>query len=69
MGKNTNRMKGFTQGYACAVATLMQNYGESTYVEELIGAGGLTLKVCKENDVDDYDMKILRPILKKMEDK
>jgi hypothetical protein len=69
MGKMTNRKRGFIQGFAFAVALLIEKYGESIYTEALIREGDLTLKDCREADVVGYEMSILRPILKKMEDK
>lgn len=59
--------KAFTQGFACAVAVEIQNHGDSTSVEDLIRAGGLTIAECEKNKVDDYDMVFLRPILERLE--
>lgn len=62
---NSDISKGFSQGYICAVATLMRNHGEETYVKELLGCLGESEKQLKKLGCERYDLEILRPFLRK----
>ena len=46
----------FTQGYICAVASLVKMHGEDTMAKDLLGGIG---KVDWKN-IDEYDRNILR---------
>lgn len=59
--------KGFTQGYMCAVATLMRAHGEDTYCKELLGASGDTLEDCLKQGVDPHDLEVLIPLYRELE--
>jgi hypothetical protein len=55
----------WTQGYACAVATLQRMDGSrhlTTEVKELMQAAGLTSKAqCEKYEIDPYDLAALFP--------
>lgn len=55
-------MKKFVQGFACATAVIARFEGcHSTYVDELMGAGGLDWDYCVRHEVDDMDLQVLFP--------
>lgn len=59
--KLTANHKGFVQGYACAVATLLLfRRGDDAETDELFYAGIGTIEKAREAGVDVYDLKILR---------
>lgn len=68
MSNSAQRKQTFTQGYACAVATLARMEGICrpglwpTQIKELAQAGGIdTLEKCKKARVDQYDIDALFP--------
>lgn len=63
MNKNNQWDRGFTQGYACAVANFIrQNGGVDTPIRETFRAcfGDTTLAKLKKNGVDESDLSTLR---------
>lgn len=60
-------MNKWIQGYACAIATLVSSHGENTGERDALSAAGLTsIKALKAAKVDEYDIKILKPLIKEL---
>lgn len=60
------RSKGFVQGCALAVATLIRLHGEGVEARDLCRELSVnSIKTLKENDVDEYDMEVLEPFIEK----
>lgn len=58
----------FEQGYACAVASIVSSHGCSTEAKEALEAGGLTsVMKMRRAGVSDYDIQILRPLVKEIQ--
>jgi hypothetical protein len=60
------RSKGFVQGCALAVATLIRLHGESVEARDLcreLGVNGIAY--LKSNDVEPYDLEVLIPFIQK----
>ncbi len=61
--------KEFSQGYACALTTIIQSHGIDTPVEEAWRANfgsNQTLKSLKELGIDEHDIEIIKPHLKEI---
>jgi len=59
---DTERNKGFLQGYVCAVVALINLNGEvDTRTRELYrdGVGQLTLSALNKRGIDEYDLSVL----------
>lgn len=55
----------FQQGYACAISSIVSTHGECTATREALVAGGLTtVEKMRDAGVDEYDIEILKPLLK-----
>ena len=52
------------EGACCAIAQLVNMHGESTEVDDLIGAMGVTMKIV--NQIDEADSVVLKPIIMRM---
>lgn len=52
--------KGFIQGYTCAVATDIKNYGMRTETKDLWGCNKHSMEELIEAGVDEYDLEILK---------
>lgn len=59
--------KGFDCGYMCALATVMQQYGEETIVREALKENFLTVEQMKNSGVEQNDIDVLAPIVKEIE--
>jgi hypothetical protein len=59
----------FTQGYICACANLMNMYGESTMVEEVLRGNFTSAKELKDCGVEETDIETLMPVIKEIERK
>jgi hypothetical protein len=57
-------MDKFLQGYACAVACIVKGHGDSTETREaLISAGLTSRKKLQAAGIEEYDYKILLPLV------
>ncbi len=54
--------KGVIVGIAIACSTIQSAYDEPRMVSEAVGAAALNRAKMKRAGVDDYDLKILRPV-------
>ena len=62
--------RGFAAGIAVACAILYGTFGEEVATKEILGASGLvTAAKMRRLGVDDYDIKILRPVFKTLRGK
>lgn len=57
----------FNQGYACAVAVLIRNTGESTEARECLAANFGSMKALKNANLDPFDLEVLIPVMKEIE--
>lgn len=58
----------FQCGYACAVATIVSGHGSGTETKEALQSAGLTsLSKLREIKADEYDVKILKPLIKEIQ--
>lgn len=67
MTREQNRWhkRGFAHGIAVACSTLYGTWGDSVACEEILRGANLDTRAkMKAAGVDDYDMDILRPVLK-----
>lgn len=56
---------GFAHGIAVACSTMVGTWGEEVAAEEILRGAGLDTRAkMKALGVDDYDLKILRPVFK-----
>lgn len=69
MAKSKDWGIGFSQGYACALASLIRITGTDTNIDEIIAAQFPTVKSLKDQQVDEYDLEVLLPIVKEHEAK
>lgn len=69
MAKSKDWGIGFSQGYACALASLIRIKGTDTNIDEIIAAQFPTVKSLKDQQVDEYDLEVLLPIVKEHEAK
>ena len=71
MSKKTKKMntfqKGFSKGYAHAVANLIKMGCTLSEVRDLYRANFLSLKELEEIGVDEYDIYILKPRIAEIE--
>jgi hypothetical protein len=59
--------RGFAAGIAVACSTIFGVWGDSVACEEILRGAGLDTRAkMKALGVDDYDLKILRPVFKTM---
>ncbi len=57
--------KTWVQGYACAIAVTIAHHGHNTeHVEALEACGLFSEKDLRDHDVEEYDIEILKPVLK-----
>jgi hypothetical protein len=55
--------RGFAAGTAVAAAIIVKVWGDEVQAEEVMASAGLGSRAkCKALGVDDYDLKILRPV-------
>jgi hypothetical protein len=59
----------FTQGFACACATMLHAHGESTMVRDCYICNFRTVEQLRRAGVDDYDIQILKPIIKEIQER
>lgn len=58
----------FMQGYACAVAVIEKSHGLGTPSKDALKDGGLTsIAKMRELGIDEYDIEILRPLVKEIQ--
>lgn len=57
----------FSKGYTCAVANLIQMYGDSSEAEELYNQNFLSLNELKKIGVEQRDIELLTPSIKELE--
>lgn len=58
--------KGFIQGYTCAVATDIRNYGMRVEVRELWACNRHSIAKLREAGVDEQDIEILKRYWKEL---
>jgi hypothetical protein len=54
--------KGFTAGYAAAVAELVRLHGETTIAADILRASDMTLDEFTKARLDPYDMVVIRKL-------
>jgi hypothetical protein len=59
----------FVQGFACACAVTLRNHGCDTEIRDTYICNFRTVTQLKAAGVDKYDIDILRPIIKEIEDR
>jgi hypothetical protein len=57
-----NKLDDFIHGYLVAVSTMLHLHDYPTIAEDLLREAGLTFSDAKRVGLDDFDMKILRPV-------
>jgi hypothetical protein len=65
----TVRNKAFTQGYICACATMMQEHGNGTEVEDCLRGNFISLDDLRKHEVDEHDIEVIMPIINEIERK
>ena len=62
--------RGFAAGIAVACSTMVGTWGEEVPAEEILGGAGLDTRAkMTALGVDDYDLKILRPVFKTLRER
>ena len=61
--------KTFSIGYACACANMMRDHDQPTMVEDCFGANFMDIETMKAIGVDEFDIEVLKPIVKEIERK
>ena len=61
--------KTFSIGYACACANMRRDHDQPTMVEDCFSANFMDIKTMREIGVDEFDIKILEPIVIEIERK
>lgn len=59
--------KGFSEGYACACATLIRQHGYAKEVEDLFGSNFMSIEEMRKAGVPEDDIKVLSPVVKAIE--
>jgi len=54
--------KEFIRGYSCASAAIIRLHDEETIARD-VAHEGLSLQLCIDAEVEEFDMEVLRPIL------
>jgi hypothetical protein len=57
----------FTQGYICACANILRNYGDAITTQEVLESVYTSIADLKKCDVEERDIEILMPIIKNIE--
>lgn len=61
--------KDFSKGYACAVAQIIDQHKEDSIAEDIFLCNFMSIKTMRSISVDEYDIKLLKPIVKEIERK
>lgn len=61
---SSNARYEWKKGYLCAVANLIEMYGDSTMVSELFGCCPMSEYRMRKIGVDERDILLLRPVIK-----
>jgi len=56
----------FVKGYTCAVATLIRAHSADTEATDVLACCSYSLKQYREMGVDEYDLEVLKPIIKEI---
>ena len=59
----------FNHGYLIAISTMLHQHDEPVVAEDALRDSGLTWGKVKKLGLDDFDLKVLRPVFKDMERK
>ena len=59
----------FNHGYLLAISTMLHQHDEPVMAEDALRDSGLTWAGVKKLGLDDFDLKLLRPVFKDMERK
>lgn len=57
---------GFQHGYLIAVSTMLHQHGCTVTAEDALRDGGFTLELAESLGLDEFDMQVLRPVLRDM---
>lgn len=60
---------GFTQGYTCACATMVNEHGDSTSVVDCYKNNFHSVKQLRELGCEEFDIKLLKNTIKEIENK
>ena len=56
-------------GYACACAEIIRTHDQPTIAEDVYESNFLTVSQLRAAGVDEYDIKVLKPIIREIERK
>lgn len=59
----------FSKGYACAVAQIIEQHGETSLAEDVFACNFMSIQTMKMIGVDKHDIELLKPIVKEIERK
>lgn len=59
----------FSKGYACAVAQIIEQHGETTLAEDIFKCNFMSIQTMRMIGVDEHDIEVLAPIVKEIERK
>lgn len=62
-------MNDFSKGYACAVAQIIEQHGETTLAEDIFSCNFMSVETMKKIEIDEHDIELLKPIVKEIERK
>lgn len=64
---NMNKFqKDFSKGYACAVAQIIIQHGETTLAKDVFRGNFMTITEMRKIGVDKNDIEVLKPIVKEL---
>ena len=64
--KITEEKKAFFRGFTCACACALREHGCNAIIEDVYQNNFLTVAELKKYDVDEFDISLLRPIIKEI---
>ncbi len=59
----------FSQGFACALATVFRYCKQDVYIMEALETNFMTITDMRAKGVDQYDIETLKPIVKQIQKK
>ena len=59
--------RAFAHGYLMAVSTMLHQHGCTVTAEDALRDAGFKWSEVKSLDMDDFDLKVLRPVFRQME--
>ena len=59
----------FSKGYACAVAQIIEQHGETTIAENIFSCNFISIETMRKIGVDEHDIELLTPIVEEIKRK